>query len=48
MNTSHIKPYSKAIVKLLKGTVEHNDSVWDTSCYTSPKFKITSVSSGLT
>lgn len=29
MNTSHIKPYSKAIVKLLKGTVEHNDSVWD-------------------
>lgn len=29
MNISNIKPYSKAIVKLLKGIVEHNDSVWD-------------------
>ncbi len=34
MNTPHIKPYSKAIVKLLKGIVEHNDSVWnDILCY---------------
>lgn len=29
MNTSNIKPYSKAIVKLLKGIVEYNDSVWN-------------------
>ena len=34
MNTPHIKPYSKAIVKLLKWIVEHNDSVWnDILCY---------------
>ena len=25
----HIKPYSKAIVKLLKGLVERNSNVWD-------------------
>lgn len=25
----NINPYSKAIVKLLKGTVEHNSSLWD-------------------
>jgi len=25
----HIKPYSKAIVKLLKGVVEHDSSVWN-------------------
>lgn len=25
----HIKPYSKAIVKLLKGTINKNDTVWE-------------------
>lgn len=29
MNNSNIKPYSKAIVKLLKGIVEKNDVVWN-------------------
>ena len=29
MNSSKIKPYSKAIVKLLKGIVEKNDVVWN-------------------
>jgi hypothetical protein len=29
MNISNIKPYSKAIVKLLKGIVEYNDPVWN-------------------
>lgn len=29
MNLSNIKPYSKAIVKLLKGIVEYNDPVWN-------------------
>lgn len=29
MSTPNIKPYSKAIVKLLKGIVEHSDSAWD-------------------
>lgn len=29
MNISNIKPYSKAIVKLLKGIVECNDPVWN-------------------
>ena len=29
MNESNIKPYSKAIIKLLKGIVEKDDSVWD-------------------
>lgn len=28
MSASNIKPYSKAIVKLLKGVVEHSDSAW--------------------
>jgi hypothetical protein len=26
---NHIKPYSKAIVKLLKGSIERNSNVWD-------------------
>lgn len=29
MNSSNIKPYSKAIVKLLKGIVEKDDVVWN-------------------
>lgn len=29
MSTTDIKPYSKAIVKLLKGIVEYNDPVWN-------------------
>ncbi|MDO4957832.1 DUF4194 domain-containing protein [Prevotella sp. P3-122] len=29
MNSSNIKPYSKAIVKLLKGIVEKDDAVWN-------------------
>lgn len=29
MNNSNIKPYSKAVVKLLKGIVEKNDVVWN-------------------
>lgn len=29
MSTSNIKPYSKAIVKLLRGVVEHNDTAWN-------------------
>lgn len=29
MNIFNIKPYSKAIVKLLKGIVEYNDPVWN-------------------
>ncbi|WP_181214469.1 DUF4194 domain-containing protein [Phocaeicola faecicola] len=29
MNISNIKPYSKTIVKLLKGIVEYNDPVWN-------------------
>ena len=29
MNSSKTKPYSKAIVKLLKGIVEKNDVVWN-------------------
>lgn len=29
MNSSNIKPYSKAVVKLLKGIVEKNDVVWN-------------------
>lgn len=29
MSTTDIKPYSKAIVKLLKGIVEYNDSAWN-------------------
>ncbi len=29
MNSINIKPYSRAIVKLLKGIVEKNDVVWD-------------------
>lgn len=29
MNTSSLKPYSKAIVKLLKGVVEYKDAVWN-------------------
>ena len=29
MNSTNIKPYSKAIVKLLKGIVEKNDVVWN-------------------
>ena len=28
MNEYGIKPYSKAVVKLLKGVVEKNDIVW--------------------
>lgn len=28
MNVSNIQPYSKAIIKLLKGIVEKDDSVW--------------------
>lgn len=28
MSTPNLKPYSKAIVKLLKGVVEYNDAVW--------------------
>ena len=28
MNVSNIQPYSKAIIKLLKGVVEKDDSVW--------------------
>lgn len=29
MSTTDIKPYSKAIVKLLKGIVEYNDPAWN-------------------
>lgn len=29
MNSSNIKPYSRAIVRLLKGIVEKNDVVWN-------------------
>ena len=29
MNGSNIKPYSKAIIRLLKGIVEKDDSVWN-------------------
>lgn len=29
MNSSNIKPYSKVVVKLLKGIVEKNDIVWN-------------------
>lgn len=29
MSTSNIKPYSKAIVKLLKGIVEYTDTAWE-------------------
>lgn len=29
MNSSNIKPYSKAIVKLLKGIIEKDDVVWN-------------------
>lgn len=29
MNNSNIKPYSKAVVKLMKGIVEKNDIVWN-------------------
>lgn len=28
MSEYGIKPYSKAVVKLLKGVVENNDTVW--------------------
>ncbi|EJW91977.1 hypothetical protein EVA_19931 [gut metagenome] len=29
MSTPNLKPYSKAIVKLLKGVVEYNDTTWN-------------------
>lgn len=43
MNAANIQPYSRAVVKLLKGIVEKDDVVWNDYSTTKARFRTISV-----